>query len=428
LWTHSNTLGRSTGKYGSSTLDSISPKSDIRATRGKRRLVYFLLPAGALLLAAATYAAVARPELWTVARTAALEWIAPRSADAPARRPLRVKVVSAVKEDVPIYLTGIGTVQGYNSVAVTSRVDGHIMKVLFTEGQDVAKGDPLVIIDPAPYRAQLDQQVATLEKDQATLTGAQLDLVRYETLLQKNFGTQQQVDQQRALVDQYRAQIKNDQAQINYARAQLDYTSIRAPITGRVGIRQIDEGNVVHAADARPIVVIVQLQPISVIFTLPAGSLAKTGLSIGRVEVPVIALASDGQTELDRGTVELVDNLVDQTSGTIKLRAAFPNKNAKLWPGDFVNGRITVDTRPNAITIPLAGLRHGPRGDYIWTVREDDTVAVVGVTAGQMFQERVLIEKGLTPGQRVVVDGYYGLSNGAKVDVDLPANKAAENR
>jgi multidrug efflux system membrane fusion protein len=246
--------------------------------------------------------------------------------------------------------------------------------------------------------------------------------------LQRNFGTQQQVDQQRALVDQYRAQIKNDQAQINYARAQLDYTSIRAPITGRVGIRQIDEGNVVHAADARPIVVIVQLQPISVIFTLPAGSLAKTSLSIGRVEVPVIALAPDGQTTLDRGTVELVDNLVDPTSGTIKLRAAFPNKNAKLWPGDFVNGRITVDTRPDAVTIPLAGLRHGPRGDYIWAVREDDTVAVVGVTAGQMFQERVLIEKGLAPGQRVVVDGYYGLSNGAKVDVDLPANKAAENR
>jgi len=412
----------------SRTLDSISPKSDIRATRGKRRLVHFLLPAGALLLAAAAYVAVARPELLTVARTATLEWIAPRSADAPARRPVRVKVASAVKEDVPIYLTGIGTVQGYNSVAVTSRVDGHIMKVLFTEGQDVAKGDPLVIIDPAPYQAQLDQQMATLEKDQATLTGAQLDLVRYETLLQRSFGTQQQVDQQRALVDQYRAQIKNDQAQINYARAQLDYTSIRAPITGRVGIRQIDEGNVVHATDARPIVVIVQLQPISVIFTLPVGSLEKTALSIGRVEVPVVALASDGQTELDRGTVELVDNLVDQTSGTIKLRAAFPNKNAKLWPGDFVNGRITVDTRRNAVTMPLAGLRHGPRGDYIWTVQEDDTVAVAGVTAGQMFQERVLIEKGLTPGQRVVVDGYYGLSKGAKVDIDLPANKSAENR
>ena len=301
------------------------------------------------------------------------------------------------------------------------------MKVLFTEGQDVSKGDPLVIIDPAPYQAQLDQQTATLEKDRANLIGAQLDMVRYETLLQKNFATQQQVDQQRALVDQGRAQIKNDQALINYAKAQLDYTTIRAPITGRVGIRQIDEGNVVHATDARPIVVIVQLQPISVIFTLPSSSLAKTNLSIGRVEVPVTALESDGQTELDRGTVELVDNLVDQTSGTIKLRAAFPNKNAKLWPGDFVNGRITVDMRPGAVTIPLASLRHGPSGDYVWVVRQD-TATIAGVTAGQVFQGRVLIEKGLAPGQSVVVDGYYGLSKGIKVEVDVPANKAAENR
>jgi len=335
------------------------------------------------------------------------------------QRPLaQVRVAAVAKENFQIFLTGIGTVQGYNSVAVTTRVDGHIVQVLFNEGQDVAKGDPLVIIDARPFQAQLDQQLAMLQKDEAVLAGALLDMTRYDTLLQKSFATQQQVDQQRALVEQNRAQVRNDKALIEYAKSQLEYTTIRAPISGRIGIRLIDQGNVVRASDAKPIAVIVQLQPISVIFTLPAGALAKTKLEIGRVDASVTAFAQDNQTELDQGTVEIVDNYVDPASGTIKVKATFPNKRSKLWPGDFVNGRITVDNKPDAMTIPFAGLRHGPRGDFVWMVQKDHTVKAVGITAGQISRGRVLVESGLTPGQQVVVDGYYGLENGTKVEID----------
>jgi len=334
-----------------------------------------------------------------------------------------VHVALVQQEAVPIYLACIGTVQAYNTVSITSRVDGQIAQILFVEGQDVKQGDPLVIIDQRPFQALLDQQLATLQKDQALLAGAVLDMQRYDTLAIKSFATQQQVDQQHALVDQYRAQTSNDQAQINYARTQLEYTTIRAPISGRVGIRQIDQGNFLHASDSKPIVVITQLQPISVIFTLAAAALERTKLTLGRVAASVVAIGQDDRTELDRGTVEVVDNQVDQSTGTIKLRASFPNTEFKLWPGNFVNGRITVDTRPEGLTVPAIALQHGPRGDFVWVVKSDNTVMSVNVTADQVANGRVLIERGLSKDQRVVTSGYYRLENGAKVEIDATAEK-----
>ena len=331
--------------------------------------------------------------------------------------PVQVVVVTARNEDVPITLSGIGTVQAYNSVAVKSRVDGEISQILFTEGQDVKAGDPLAIIDPRPLQAQLAQQQANRAKDQAMLDGAMLDLHRYEDLVTKNFASRQQLDQQRAVVDQARAQLLNDEAQIAYAGTQLSFTTIRSPLTGRAGIRQIDQGNFVHGSDNTVLVTITQLQPISVVFSLPSGAVARSHLTLGKVHVPVLAFAPDDTTKLDEGTVELVDNTVDPATGTIKLKASFPNEDFRLWPGDFVNGRLVVDTRRSAIIIPTAALRHGPRGDFVWVSRPDGTVISKGVTAGQASNGRVLVERGLEAGTAVVTEGHFRLEDNSRVEV-----------
>ena len=328
-----------------------------------------------------------------------------------------VSIAKARVEDVPVYLSGIGAVQAYNTVWARSRVDGEITQVLFQEGQDVNVGDPLAVIDPRPFAAQLRQAEAARAKDEAQLAGALLDLKRYEDLVQKSFATRQQFDQQRALVEQYRAQIESDGAQIEYARTQLGYTTIRSPIAGRVGIRQVDQGNFVHASDASAIVVISQLRPISVVFTLAAGAVTQSGLTLGKANVPVTALAADNETSLDQGTVELVDNQVDLTTGTIKLKASFPNTALKLWPGNFVNGRLTVDVRKNGVTVPAAALRHGPRGDFVWLIKANQTVEFRGVTAGPGVAGRVLIEKGVAAGDEVVTDGHFRLEGGSGVEI-----------
>lgn len=341
---------------------------------------------------------------------------APPQAEAPrAAIPVVAAIVGA--EDVPIYLSGIGTVQAYNTVNVKTRIDGEITQILFQEGQDVKAGDALAIIDPRPFEAQLQQQVAMRQKDQAALEGALLDLHRYENLVIKSYASQQSVDQQKAIVDQTRAQILNDEAQIRYAQTQLDYTRILSPISGRTGIRQIDLGNIVHASDNTTIVVVSQLQPISVVFTLAASAVGQTRLTLGTAHLPVIALAQDDKTTLDRGFVELVDNQVDQTTGTIKLKASFPNTNLRLWPGNFVNGRVIVDTRHDGLMLPSAAIRHGPRGDFAWVIRPDNTVEAKGVTIGQAFDGRSYIERGLTRGDQVVTDGYFRLENGTKIDI-----------
>jgi membrane fusion protein, multidrug efflux system len=331
--------------------------------------------------------------------------------------PVPVTVARVQTEDVPIFLGGIGTVQAYNTVAVKTRVDGEIVKVLFTEGQDVKAGDPLAIIDPRPYQAQLAQQQAQRLKDQANLQGAMLDLARYAELAKKNFASRQQLEDQQATADADRAQVAADEAQIGYAQTQLDYTTIRSPLDGRVGIRQVDQGNIVHAADNTALVVITQLQPISVVFTLAAASVAQTRLTLGQAHVPVVAFAADNTTVLDRGSVDLVDNQVDQTTGTIKLKASFPNAALRLWPGDFVNGRIIVDTQHAAPVIPEAALRHGPRNDFVWLVHADNTATTRAVVPGQAADGKVLIEKGLKPGDQVVTDGWYRLVEKSPVEI-----------
>jgi len=340
------------------------------------------------------------------------------AAAAPAAIP--VKIATATLTEVPIYLQAIGTVQAYNAVNVKTRIDGEITQILFHEGQDVRQGEALATIDPRPLQAQLDQQQAMRTKDQALLDGALLDMKRYDNLVAKDFASRQQVDQQHALVDQYRAQVRNDDAQIDYARTQLAYTTIRAPIGGRVGIRMIDQGNVVHSADNTTIVMVTQLQPISVVFTVAASALEQTKLTLGEAHAAVAAIGQDDKTVLDQGTIDLVDTQVDPATGTIKLKASFPNAALKLWPGNFVNGRVTVDSRKDAVTVPTAAVRHGPRGDYVWLVKSDNTVKAENIISGQAFGGRTLVEKGLGRGDRVVTEGYYRLDNGSKVEFQEP--------
>jgi multidrug efflux system membrane fusion protein len=334
--------------------------------------------------------------------------------------PVRVQVSRVRAEDVPIYLSGIGTVQAYNTVNVTTRVDGQITQILFQEGQDVKQGDPLAIIDPRPYQAQLEQQQATLLKDQALLGQATADLQRYEALEQKSSIAVQQVDDQRFLVRQDRAQVQLDEALVAYAQTQVEYTTIRSPIEGRTGIRQVDQGNIVYAALNSTIVVLTQLRPISVIFTFPSKDVAAAKLTLGQTHVPVVAFAADQKTQIDRGNIDLVDNVIDPTTGNIKLKASFPNDGLHLWPGDFVNGRVIVETRHQGLTVPPAALRHGPRGDYVWVVRDDNTVQAQNVLVRQSADGRILIQRNLKPGQRVVTQGHFLLENGRRVEIIEP--------
>ncbi len=272
------------------------------------------------------------------------------------------------------------------------------------------------------------QQRAARAKDEALLQGALLDLKRYEDLIRRDFASRQQVDQQRAQVDQYRAQIDSDQAKIDYATTQLGYATIRSPIEGRAGIRQIDQGNFVRASDNTPIVVITQLRPVSMIFTLAAASVAQGKLTLGQTRIPVIALAADDRTRLDEGTIDLADNQVDQSTGTIKLKASFPNKDLHLWPGNFVNGRIVVDERKAGVTVPAAALRHGPRGDFIWVVSPEQMAELRTVTAGQAADGRVLIERGMKPGEQVVTDGHFRLEAGVAVEIVKREQDSAAKR
>jgi multidrug efflux system membrane fusion protein len=384
-----------------------------------------LVLTAAAAAAGALYAGLA-PADWRADLVGAIERVAGFILPAPAppappkaAAPVPVQIARVRSEEVPITLSGIGSVRAYNLVNVKTRVDGEITEILFREGQEVKAGELLAIVDPRPLQAQLEAQEAMRSRNQALLDAALLDFRRYESLVQRDFSSRQQYDQQRALVDQYRAQLRTDAAQISYARTQLGYTSIRAPIAGRVGIRQVDQGNVVRASEGASIVVITQLQPISAIFTLSAQAVAQARLNLGQAQVPVVALAADNRTELDRGMVELIDNQVDPATGTIKLKASFPNEKQRLWPGDFVNGRLTVDQK-KGLTVPASALRHGPRGDFVWVLRPDGTVEWKTVTAGQRTGDRILVERGLTGTEQVVTEGHYRLENGTKVEVVQP--------
>lgn len=328
---------------------------------------------------------------------------------------IRVDTAAARRADVPLYASGLGTVQAFYTVTITPRVDGQLLKVAFTEGQDVKKGALLAQIDPRPYQAALEQAQAMRDKDQATLENAKRDLERYETLAPQDLASKQTVDTQRALVAQTAAQIKADQAAIDNARTQLDYTTIASPIDGRTGIRQVDPGNNVHASDTAGIVVVTQVHPISVVFTLPEEQLPAVNAALARGAVEVTALSRDGRTELDRGTLSLVDNQIDQTTGTVKLKATFPNPHDALWPGEFVNAKALLETRKSQVVIPGTAVQRGPDGVFTYVVRPDSTVEARKLKVGDESGDIVAVDSGLNDGEQVVTSNQYRLQPDAKV-------------
>jgi multidrug efflux system membrane fusion protein len=328
-----------------------------------------------------------------------------------------VVVHSAVasRADVPVYLQGLGSVQAYYTAKITSRVDGQLQDVAFVEGKTVHKGDVLARIDPRPYQAAFDQASATKQKDVAQLANARRDLDRYLSLEPQHLASRQQIDTQKALVTQLEAQIQADAAAVDNARTQLGYTSITSPIEGRTGIRQVDPGNIVRATDATGIVVVTQVQPISVIFTLPEESLnvVNTALSAGTVEVD--ALSRDSKTELDRGALALIDNQIDATTGTARLKATFPNAHNTLWPGEFVNARVLVRMEKGALTIPATALQRGAQGPFAYVIKPDSTVEIRRVLTDGENGNVVVVRGGLEEGDRVVTSNQYRLQAGSKV-------------
>lgn len=339
----------------------------------------------------------------------------------------------ASKRDVPVNMTGLGTVQAYYTVAISTRVDGELIKVAFKEGQLVKAGDLLAQIDPRPYQAALDQAVAAKAKDVALLDNATIDLRRYTELAPEQFTSKQTLATQRALVDQTKAQILADDAAIDSAKTNLSYTTLRSPITGRTGIRQADPGNIVHSANSTPIVVVTEVQPISVLFTLPAEALQRVHQAMsGPSQLAVTALARDSQTVLDTGTLEVIDNLIDQTTGTMKLKAKFPNKSGTLWPGDFVNAKILVETLKGVIAIPTAGVQRGPDGPFAYVVGKDNTVQVRKLVLGAESDGLTVVQQGLAEGERVTTSNQYRLQpnvpvkllNTDKVDKTAAGSKA----
>jgi membrane fusion protein, multidrug efflux system len=321
--------------------------------------------------------------------------------------------------DVPVFLNAIGTAQAYNMVTIKSRVDGQILKVAFSEGQDVKAGDPLIQIDPRPFQAALDQALASKQKDEAQLISAQADLARWADLVGRGIKSQQTYDQTKAQVETLRASIKADDAQIETARLNLGYADIRAPISGRLGLRLVDVGNMVRATDAAGLVTISQLKPIFVSFTVPQENLHKIHQKKGEAgELAVIALGADNKTELARGKLSVIDNAIDQPTGTIRLKATFANDDERLWPGEFVNVRLILSVHKNAPTVPAQTVQDGPTGSYAYVIKEDNTVERRPVEVAAVQDGLAVIGKGLSPGERVVVDGQYRLTNGARVKIE----------
>jgi multidrug efflux system membrane fusion protein len=331
-----------------------------------------------------------------------------------------VTAATTTKRDLPIYLTGLGSVQASFTVGIRSQVDGQIEQVLFTEGQQVKKGDVLVRIDPRLYQAAFDQAKAKRKQDEAQLSSAQKDLVRSRTLVDKSFQTQQVVDQQQAKVDQLIASLNADDAAIEAAQTQLDYTLVTAPSDGRMGVRLIDPGNIVHAADSSIIATLTLTKPIAVVFTLSARSLNDVRDAQARGAVEVTAFSQDNVNPLSTGTLLLIDNIVDQASATIRLKAMFGNENEKLWPGDFVNARVLLDVRHDVLVIPAPAIQRGPEGIFTWVVKPDGVVEARPVTVGPTTADQTIVTSGLAEGERVVVNGQYKLRLGSHVTVNPP--------
>jgi len=395
-------------------VNTIVAPTDADARRRPRKRFWWLLLAGILVCLAGI-------GLWLFLR----ELLKP--APAPAAPPIPVVVAVAQSGDVPVYLAGLGTVQAYNTVTIHARVNGTLEKVVFVEGQDVKAGDLLAQIDPRPFQAQLDQVVATKAHDEALLANAKLDLLRYQKLAAENSIATQLRDTQIALVAQDAATVNNDQAQIEYATVQLGYTAITSPISGRTGVRMIDAGNIVQTTDAGGLVVVTQIEPISVLFTLPEDEFGAVNRQIALGPLTVSVSSRADNKILGLGTLLLINNQINQTTGTIQLKATFPNKDHALWPGQFIDAQLLLETRHNAITVPAAAVQRGPQGLYAYVVKPDNTAQMVPIKVSDANAggPMALIESGLSVGDQVVVDGQLKLRPGAIVKATAAAPPAA---
>ena len=343
-----------------------------------------------------------------------------QKAAAATSRPTTVTVGKVRQQDLPVYLNGLGSVEASYTVTVKSRVDGQLVSVPFKEGQQVRKGELLAVIDPRPFEVQLSQAQAQQFKDEASLRDAKLNLERFTGLLPSGIIARQQVDTQSALVDQLEGAVRSDQAQIDNAKLQLTYCHITAPIGGRIGLRLVDPGNIVHASDANGLLVITQLEPIAVLFTLPEDNLPAVAQHLRQGPLQVEAYSRDDQTKLATGTLLTIDNEIDPTTGTGRLKSMFDNKEGTLWPNQFVNVNLLLEVRKNAIVVPNAAVQHGPQGAFVYVVNEKDKSAelrpvTVGLTQGNL----ATIASGLQPGDLVVTDGQDKLQNGSKVDYQV---------
>jgi membrane fusion protein, multidrug efflux system len=372
----------------------------------RRRIVYILLCCGVLAAVGVGY------RVWSVGPDTA------QAARKSSRQAVPVSVSAAMRQDVPIYLTGLGTVQALYTVAIHTQVDGKLQDVFFKEGQRVNKGDVLAKIDPRLYQAALDQATARKAMDEATLIAAEKDLDRFQTLVRKNAETQQNLDLQQSKVDQTKASIAADQAAIETAQTNLDYTNIVAPTAGRMGVRMVDPGNIVHASDPGAIAVLTQTQPAAVLFTLPAQTLDDVRDAAARGPVEIAAFDRDNVRLLSTGTLSTIDNLIDQATATYRLKATFANKDEKLWPGEFVNARLLLIIRKDATVIPPLAVQRGPKGLFTWVVKADNTVEPRPIKTGITTGNSTIVISGLDVGERVVTDGQYKLQTGAAVTIN----------
>jgi multidrug efflux system membrane fusion protein len=339
--------------------------------------------------------------------------------------PVPVIATTVQQRDFPIVLTGIGTVTALSTATVRSQVTGLLVDVPFKEGQFVKKGDLLAQIDPRTFQAQLDQAEANLARDQAHLENAQINLSRYVPLAKKGFAPEQQVATQQAMVAQQQATVQNDQSAIEYAKTELDYTKLVAPFDGVTGIRLLDVGNIIQPTNTTGLVVVTQVQPISVIFTLPMGDIPEVQDALAKGPLETIAFSQDGKTQLDTGQLLLVDNQADPTSGTVRLKAIFPNQQRRLWPLTFVNVRLVTSVQHNGLTVPLDAIQQGPQGQFVFVVGQDHKVAMRPVSVRETLTGEALIDKGLSAGEAVVVRGQYRLSQGTLVALADPNNPSA---
>ena len=348
--------------------------------------------------------------------TQALEKVAAAPAPPPA---VSIVAGTVAQHDVPIYLSGVGTVIAYNTDVVRAQIQGQIISINFTEGQTVHTGDLLAQIDPRPYQALIEQYTGNLERDQAQLKNAQTNLARYSQLGSKGWATPQLVETQQAQVGELQAAIKTDQALIDAANVQLSYTRLTSPIDGVAGIRQIDVGNIISPSNTNGLVVVTQLHPISLIFTLPETNLPQIQQQQQKTKtpLPVLAYSQDNTIQLDQGVLGLVNNEILQTTGSIQLKGTFDNNSNRLWPGELVNARLLVDTRHNGLTVPAAVVQQGPKGPYAYVVNPDSTVAVRPIKVAQVTDGEALIDSGLKANEQVVVDGQYKLQPGAHVTI-----------